>query len=79
MSQDTHHNRKVSELADWEKDCIMTVEDFKENVSSGLFIDYDGHAHPIINEVILGNVWIYPRDHKKTLPKEATHVAWYNR
>ncbi len=59
-------------------DDVYTVEEFKACVKSGAFIDYDGFGHPVKNK--LANRFIYVRPSKLgRIPKDATHIVWYNR
>lgn len=59
-------------------DHIMTWEDFFEYCKDKLFIDYDGHAHPMKDGFIDPNIWIYPST-RNSIPEDATHVVWYNK
>lgn len=63
-----------------EPDCgdLMTVERFKENVSWGGFIDYDGHGYPVVDGKVLRKIIVQPSTVDQ-IPKEATHIMWYNR
>lgn len=61
---------------------LMTIEEWLENVKSGLLIDYDGHGY-LATEEKESNVWIEPSQGKEILEENkdlgATHIMWYNR
>lgn len=57
---------------------IMTVEDFKENVKSRMFIDYDGHGYPSKNGKMHRDLMIVPSQAHQ-IPKDATHIVWFNK
>lgn len=71
-------------VPDYDKDIsddddIYTLEDFKANVDCGGFIDYDGCGHPVKNGKYDVDWNIYPSTFPESMPKDATHVIWYNR
>jgi hypothetical protein len=61
----------------------MTIGQFAQHISSGLFIDYDGHGEwatathrtdvMIVPSEIADGSWIH------AVPTCATHVIWYNK
>lgn len=58
----------------------MTVEEFKDSVAVGAFIDYDGYALPVARTCVASD-WserIFPSAIGR-LPADATHVIWFNR
>lgn len=60
---------------------LMTVEEFKESVKHGVFIDYDGHG-VWANAELESNSRVLPSDLQKPEfqpPHWATHVVWFNR
>ncbi len=57
---------------------LMTVEDFMECVSCGLFIDYDGSGHPVKNGR-MSKLNIYPSQCPGVIPEDATHIMWFNK
>lgn len=62
---------------------IMTLEDFKNNVLGGGFIDYDGFGNYAIckdGTYFNSGINIYPSDIQfDQLRTDMTHVIWYNR
>ena len=73
----------VRPIKDWERKCIMTVEQFTDDVKRGCLIDYDGFAHPSYLDMVDQSITIRPSDVKKGKLKDLciapTHVVWYNR
>lgn len=57
---------------------VMTVEEFKEAVKHGSFIDYDGFGHPVKDGMEDEKIYIYPSKIHE-IPEDATHIAWYNK
>lgn len=57
---------------------LMTVKEFKANVKSGGFIDYDGSGQPVKNNLRDTTIDIYPSE-LYNIPKDATHILWFNR
>lgn len=60
-------------------DDVYTVAEFLEHVENGSFIDYDGFGHPVKDRKADQSITIKPSSAKVNLPKDATHVIWYNR
>jgi hypothetical protein len=56
---------------------LMTVEEFRECVKIGGFIDYDGFGHPVKDEK-MSSIVVYPSKVVE-IPADATHIMWYNR
>jgi hypothetical protein len=56
---------------------IMTVEQWLDDCEDGLLIDYDGFCNPM-KEGKVCDIIIYPSE-RRDLPKDATHVIWFNR
>ena len=56
---------------------LMTVEDFRGNCEGGGFIDYDGFGHPV-KDGKASKQRIYPSE-RNQIPKDATHIIWFNR
>lgn len=57
---------------------LMTVQDFLETCASGGFIDYDGIGHPVKDGKMMVSFDVKPSK-RKDIPKDATHVMWFNR
>jgi hypothetical protein len=57
---------------------LMTVDDFKEACGVGAFIDYDGYGHPVKDGKMSREVDVLPSKRDK-IPKDATHVMWFNK
>jgi len=57
----------------------MTINDFKENVDCGLFVDNDGHGYYATEDQIT-NLVVLPSDYFKNLIDERfSHVVWFNK
>lgn len=56
---------------------LMTVQEWLECCESGGFIDYDGHGAPV-KDGKRSDMRVWP-SLKHLLPKDATHIEWYNR
>ena len=66
-------------LSEYEYGDIFTVEEFKELVKEGMFIDYDGSGIPAkLEGVVDDSINIYPSRLDK-IPEDATHVIWFNK
>ena len=60
------------------EDDVYTVDEFKNYCKSGSFIDYDGFGFPVKENLADKSIWIQPSN-IKDIPKDATHIIWYNR
>jgi len=60
------------------EDDVYTVAEFQEHVQSGSFVDYDGHGYPVRDGLADFDVMIKPSKVKR-IPKDATHIVWFNR
>jgi hypothetical protein len=61
-----------------DEDDVYTVEEFREHVKSGSFIDYDGHGRPVKDGMADRTMIIQPSTVDE-IPEDATHIVWYNR
>jgi len=61
-----------------DEDDVYTIEEFKEHVKAGSFIDYDGFGEPVKDGLADPSIWIKPSKIKE-IPKDATHIVWFNR
>lgn len=61
-----------------DEDDVYTVEDFKDLVKCHAFIDYDGYGHPVLASMADSDIFIKP-SRLEEIPKDATHIVWYNR
>lgn len=59
------------------EDDVFTVKKFATLVKCGGFVDYDGYGHPVKNSKICEDITVKPSKLDK-IPKDATHVIWYN-
>jgi len=57
---------------------VMEVEDFISCCKMKGFIDYDGFGYPIKNNMADEDITIFPSK-RYLIPKDATHIIWYNR
>lgn len=60
------------------EDDVYTIEEFKNLVEIDAFIDYDGYGHPVKNNLADPSIYVLPSK-IKDIPKDATHIVWYNR
>lgn len=58
---------------------VMSMEDFIKNCECGGFIDYDGFAHPILNDKMIGGIIIRPSRIKEWPCLKFKKVIWFNR
>jgi hypothetical protein len=56
---------------------LMTVNDFRQDVRAGGFIDYDGFGHPA-KLMVDNSTHIYPSQ-VDAIPDDATHIVWFNK
>lgn len=59
-------------------DDVYTVDEFREQVRTGGFIDYDGHGYPVKGNMADRNRVIRPST-VDSIPSDATHIVWFNR
>ena len=70
------YNREIPEYGD-----VMTVDDFRDSVKVGAFIDYDGNGNPaklVGGHLLMSDQVIIP-SRLVEIPLDATHIVWYNR
>jgi len=61
-----------------DEDDVYTIEEFKECVKSGTFIDYDGYGYPVKDNLADEDIMIKPSSIEE-IPDDATHIVWFNR
>lgn len=61
-----------------DEDDVYTVEEFLSHCESGSFIDYDGFGYPVKDGKADESLCIYP-SRRDEIPKDATHIVWFNR
>jgi len=61
-----------------DEDDVYTVEEFCERCNSGAFVDYDGYGHPVRDGLADESFFVWP-SHAAEIPKDATHIVWFNR
>lgn len=70
-----HRIENIPEYGD-----IYSMEEFKANCDCGGFINDDGFAHPIINDMMDGDIIIMPSQIKKgKYINKYESVVWFNR
>ena len=57
---------------------VYTIAEFMQKCANGLFVDYDGHGHPVKDKKEDPKIFIYP-SRLDLIPKDATHICWYNK
>jgi hypothetical protein len=60
------------------EDDVYTVAEFLRLCETKMFIDYDGYGHPVKDRRADLKVFVKPST-RSSIPKDATHVVWYNR
>jgi hypothetical protein len=78
------YHAKLTIMAADEIGDLMTVKDFIEEVNTGSFIDYDGFGYLATLTHMLDKYEcrIYPSMityQKLLIPKQFTHILWFNR
>jgi hypothetical protein len=63
---------------DGHHDEVYTVKEFLNACECHALIDYDGYGHPVKNKMADKSVYIMPSN-TSLIPKDATHIVWYNR
>jgi hypothetical protein len=58
---------------------LITLDNFKFDVESGMFIDYDGFGYFFKDGEVFKNQKVYPSEFRLLDTKDFTHVLWYNR
>ena len=61
-----------------DEDDVYTIEEFLNCVKCNAFIDYDGFGYPVKDGLADEGIQIYPSQIDK-IPKDATHIIWFNR
>lgn len=61
-----------------EDDCLLTVEEFLNDVANGFFNDWDGFGAPV-KDGLEADEWIYPSQGIHVIPQDATHINWFNK
>ena len=69
---------KYGNVPDGEDD-VYTLEEFKDFCDSGAFIDYDGYGNPVKDNKADTKIILQPSYWESVIPKDATHIIWYNR
>lgn len=59
-------------------DDVMTVAEWKESCEIGAFIDYDGFGYAVKDGKAAQDFSMLP-SLQHLVPKDATHIVWYNR
>lgn len=57
---------------------LMTIEEWRNSVKSGLFNEYDGSGEWVRDGQTMTDC-IFDDVFNETPPEGATHVAWYNK
>ncbi|GEM_PF-5891219 len=57
---------------------VYTIKEFRQLCLAGAFTDYDGFGNPVKDGKRDPDTWIKP-SHVNRMPKDATHIVWYNR
>ena len=61
------------------EDDVYTVDEFLEHCDNDSFIDYDGYGFPVKDKFSDESIVVMPSNARETIPKDATHIVWYNR
>jgi hypothetical protein len=56
---------------------LMTIQEFKESVKGGSFIDYDGFGYPV--EFSIDSTTEIRPSRVDEIPEGTTHIIWFNR
>lgn len=66
------YNQEIPKYGD-----LMTIEDFEQSCKSGYLVDDDGTGHPVKNGKMSRDP-VYPSG-LLLIPKDATHIIWFNK
>lgn len=58
---------------------LYPINEWLDMVECGGFVDDDGFGNPVLNEHSDEDIFVYPSDELSEVPRDATHVMWYNR
>ena len=57
---------------------FMSVDEFRSEVASGSFIDYDGSGYAVKGELVDTSQPIYPSS-VDMIPDDAEQIVWFNK
>ena len=58
---------------------FKTIEEFKNEVEGGLFIDDDGYGY-YATDTTKSDIYVYPSDFTENIYRDDfTHIIWFNR
>ena len=57
---------------------LITVTEYLKYVATECLVDYDGAGHPVKNKK-MADIEIRPSHKGKDIPKDATHIMWFNK
>lgn len=57
---------------------LIPLAEYLKCVAEGGFIDYDGNGHPVKDGMMDESITILPSKPER-IPKDATHIMWFNR
>jgi hypothetical protein len=60
------------------EDDVYTVEEFRAKCASKMFVDSDGYGHPVKDSKSDVNIYVCPSKRDR-IPRDATHVVWFNK
>jgi len=60
-----------------DEDDVYTVEEFREQVETQGFVDYDGWGYPVKDSKADESILVKP-SRVDEIPSDATHIVWYN-
>ena len=60
------------------EDDVYTVKEFLEFVEDGAFRDCDGYGYPVKDRLADESILFFPSNAKLRIPKDATHIIWFN-
>jgi hypothetical protein len=60
------------------EDDVYTIKEFENRCETEAFIDYDGFGHPVKDKKSDNSILIKP-SRLEEIPKDATHIVWFNR
>lgn len=61
------------------EDDVYTIEEFKEACADGMFVDDDGWGYPVNEDARSDRSIVIRPSTLARIPKDATHIVWYNR
>lgn len=67
-----------TEAIDTKNGDLLTLKAFKQSVAHRTFVDSDGHGYPVKAKKLAPTHIVHPSEVRR-IPKDATHILWFNK